>query len=236
MFEDSKVRPILNHLAWLSKVMPKPINSGRAINAANLTYTAATMLQWRFIAPIAEVDRVLQKPFWQIADTTIANLVTTAEELVREAMQCNEAEDRELRQRLAAEIEKSLKVLAGCFPGPEASPVRSPEIEAPPNVTRLMEEYLQIEGKKHPDATAAGELEAQETGPEHIRREAIANLIATAKRCSDPDVGPELALPLTQMAAGFLITASEMQPDDETAGGWNNLRELAELFSPDEAA
>lgn len=216
MNSQSKIKPILGHLAWLVDRIADPINDGRLKDAALLSYCAAAMLQWRFVFPVSWSDLIQNADDRREAAEVIDELVTSAEKIVAKADDADEADqgrDKRLRTKLVTDITRLVQKLQGLLRIGEAVPARMPALEETPNVRELLDEFLAAHAEQHASAIEEGRLAAAkgEVGPAAALKEAIAGLIYIHDDAREADMSPGLRRPLTQMAAGFFKTTVEQQ-------------------------
>lgn len=212
---ESKIRPILGHLTWLAERIADPVNNGRLSDAALLTYNAAVMLQWRFVAPVSNADIIQREPDRVGAAEVIDGLVTSVERVVAKAEDAEGDQDTRLRAQLVTSIKKSLRELQRLLILGESIPTRVPDLESSPNVRGLLDEFLAAHAEQHAAAIEEGRLAAvkEEVGPDAALKEAIAGLIYIHDDAREAEMSPKLRRQLTQMAAGFFKTAVEQQAD-----------------------
>ena len=103
---QSRIEPILGHLAWLAERIEDSTNDGRAYDAAVLTYNAAAMLQWYFVAPVSYADTIRDDRTRAEAAELIDDLVTASRRIVTQAKDATKKEDEALRDRLTKQINK----------------------------------------------------------------------------------------------------------------------------------
>lgn len=210
---ESRIAPVLGHLAWLAERIPDPANDGRAHDAALLTYNAATMLQWRFVAPVSHADLISTEWLRTEAAEAIDRLVTSSEKTVVKAAKSARDQDKRLRAQLVTEINKVISVVARALQITPTTPTRMLELESSPNVRELLDEFLAAHAEQYAAAILEGRIAAakREAGPDAALNEAIAGLIYIYDSARAADMSPGLRRPLTQMAAGFFKTAVEQQ-------------------------
>lgn len=215
MESESRIGPVLGHLAWLAEKIPSPVNNERAYDAAILTYNAAAMLQWRFVAPVSYADVISVKWIRAEAADAIDKLVTLSEQAVAKAKKCNRDQDKRLRAQLVTEINKVIGVVARAMRIAVPMPSRMLELESSPNVRELLDELLAAHAVQYAAAIKEGRLRAEkrEVGPDAALREAVAGLIYIHDDAREADMSPGLRRPLAQMAAGFFKTVVELQAE-----------------------
>jgi hypothetical protein len=235
IYTESRMRPILGHLAWLAERIADPVNDGRLRDAALLVFNAAVMLQWRFIAPVSFEDTIRDLGHRFEAAEVIDGLVVVAEKILAKAEGADSEQDKSLRSRLRAHIRKVLTTLPGLllFGNPESA--RVPELESSPNVRELMDEVLAVYAEEYADAISKGRLIGTKEGggPDAALNEAIAGLVYVQDDAREADIAPSIRHSLAQMAAGFFKTAVEIQPDDLPAAEKKRLLRLADLLVED---
>ena len=190
MVSESRVRPILDHLAWLAERIDDSVNAGRAYDAAVLTYNAAVMLQWQYVAPQSYADTITHEATRIEAADLIDRLVQASEKIVAKAERGIGDHDAALRDKLAAEIRKVLRTLPALFHLAGPTPARMPELEKSPNVRELLDEFLSAHAEQYTDAILKGRIAAAkgEVGPDAALKEAIAGLIFMHDRARDRHV------------------------------------------------
>lgn len=210
---ESRIAPVLGHLVWLAERIPDPANDGRAHDAALLTYNAATMLQWRFVAPVSHADLISVESLKTEAAEAIDRLVTSSEKTVVKATKSSRDQDNRLRTQLVTATNKAISVVARALQITPPTPTRMLELESSPNVRELVDEFLAAHAEQYAAAIKEGRLAAtkREVGPDTALREAIGGLIYVQDSARAADMSPGLRRPLTQMAAGFFKTAVEQQ-------------------------
>jgi len=237
MHENSYISPILAHLAWLADRMPDSANNGRAHDAALLTYSAAVMLQWRYVAPVSHADLIPTDWLRVEAGEAIDGLVTLSEKAVAKAGDADGDRDKRLRAQLVNEINKAVRIVARALQTARPTPTRMPELESSPNVRELIDEFLAAHAEQYADAIQRGRLAAAkgEAGPDAALKEAIAGLIYIHDDAREADTTPGLRRSLARMAAGFFKTAVEIQPDDLPPASRKRLLRLADALVEDAA-
>jgi hypothetical protein len=215
---ESRLKPILGHLAWLADRIDDPVNDGRLKDAALLTYNAAAMLQWRFVFPVSWSDQIRNVDDRWEASGIIDGLVTSAEKIVAKADDAGGADqgrDKRLRSQLVAEITRSLQRLQELLLTGESVPARMPALEETPNARKLLDEFLAAHAEQYAAAIEKGRLAAakREVAPAAALKEAIAGLIYIHDHAREAEMSPGLRRPLTQMAAGFFKSAVEWQAE-----------------------
>jgi hypothetical protein len=230
MKRDSQIGAVLAHLAWLAERINDPINAGRLQDAALLTYNAAVMLQWRFVAPLSYADTIQDTGSQVEAAEAISRLVTSAEKVVAKAEHADNAQDKVLRAKLVTDIRRAIKTLPILLSVANPKPTRLPELETSPKIRALMDEFLAAHAEEYAEAISIGRLVAARggSGPAATMNEAIAGLIYIHDDARDADMTPGLHRSLAQMAAGFFKTAVEIQPDDLPAASRKRLLRLAD--------
>lgn len=213
---ESRIAPVLGHLAWLAERIPDPANDGRAHDAALLTYNAAAMLQWRFVAPVSHADLISVEWRRTEAAEAIDKLVTSSEKAVAKAAKSARDQDKRLRAQLVTEINKVVEVVARSLQIALPTPTRMLELESSPNVRELLDEFLAAHAEQYAAAILEGRIAAakREAGPDAALKEAIAGLIYIHDDAREAGMSPGLRRPLTQMAAGFFKTAVEQQAEE----------------------
>ena len=213
---ESRIEPILGHLAWLAERIEDSTNDGRAYDAAVLTYNAAAMLQWYFVAPVSYADTIRDDRTRAAAAELIDRLVQASEKIVAKAERGVGDQDAALRNKLAAKIRKVLRTLPALFHLAGPTPARMPRLEKSPNARELFDELLAAHAEQYTDAILKGRIAAakKEAGPDAALNEAIAGLIYIHDDAREADMSPGLRQPLTRMAAGFFKTAVKQQPEE----------------------
>jgi hypothetical protein len=229
----SAIKPILGHLAWLAKNIDTPANSGRAYDAALLTYNAAAILQWRFVFPVSDLDTSQNGEYRLKIMRLIKALVKTSRELVEDAKD-TVGDDVPLRRRLARAIRTVVSRIPALLPTVSPTPQLMPELQLAPDVVRLLDEFLDAHHDRYREAVARGRAAArtERTGQAAAIQEAVAWLAyshssgyATARTREEHGV-------LAQLAAGYLKTAVEMPLDgDVLAAETRSLRDLAQSLA-----
>jgi hypothetical protein len=234
---ESRIAPVLGHLAWLAERITDEANTGRAHDAALLTYNAAVMLQWRFVAPVSSADTIFDETNRRKAAEVIDKLVKSAEKIVAKAEGADSEQDIVLRAKLVADIRRVLKKLPGLLSVANPEPTRLRELEASPNIRALMDEFLAVHAEQYAEAILQGRIAGMKggSGPEAAMNEAIAGLIYAHDDAREADTTPGLRRSLAQMAAGFFKTAVEIQPEDLLPASRKRLLGLADALVEDAA-
>jgi len=237
METESRIQPILAHLAWLAERINDPVNAGRLRDAALLTYNAAVMLQWRFVAPVSSADMVFDETSRREAAEVIDKFVKSAEKITAKAEHADSEQDKVLRAKLVADIRRVLKTLPRLLFAENPEPTRLAELETSPNIRALMDEFLAVHAGEYAGAIEVGRLRAAKelVGPDAALKEAIAGLIYIHDDAREADTTPGLRRSLAQMAAGFFKTAVEIQPDEIPAARRKRLLRLANALVKDAA-
>jgi hypothetical protein len=229
-YTESRMRPILGHLAWLAERIEDPVNDGRLQDAALLVFNAAVMLQWRFMAPVSIEDTIRDMSLRVEAAEVIDGLVMAAEKIVTKTEGADSEQDKSLRSRLKSQIRKVLSTLPGLllFGNPESA--RVPELEISPNVRELMDEVLAVYADEYAEAISKGRLIGAKggSGPDAAMNEAIAGLVYIHDGAREADMAPSLRQSLSRVMAGFFKTAVENQPDGFPAAEKKRLLRLAD--------
>jgi hypothetical protein len=227
---ESRIRPILGHLAWLAERIEDPVNDGRLQDAALLVFSAAVMLQWRFMAPVSFEDTIRDMSLRVEAAEAIDGLVLAAEKIVGKAEGADSEQDKALRSRLRAHIKKVLKTLPRCLTTGTPDSARVPELESSPNVRELMDEVLAVYAEEYAEAISKGRLIGAKggSGPDAALNEAIAGLVYVHDDAREAGMAPSLRHSLSRVMAGVFKTAVENQPDDFPIAGKKRLLRLAD--------
>ena len=227
---QSRIEPILGHLAWLAERIEDSTNDGRAYDAAVLTYNAAAMLQWYFVAPVSYADTIRDTGHRVEAAEVIDGLVLAAEKIVGKAEGADSEQDKALRSRLRAHIRKVLKTLPELRLVWNTKPIRVPELETSPNVRELMDEVLAVYAEEYAEAILKGRLIGAKggSGPDAALNEAIAGLVYVHDDAREADMAPSLCHSLSRVMAGVFKTAVENQPDGFPTAEKKRLLRLAD--------
>ncbi len=230
MHTESRMQPILGHLAWLAERIEDPVNDGRLQDAALLVFNAAVMLQWRFLAPVSYADTIRDMRSRVEAAEVIDGFVESAEKIVAKAENADSEQDKPLRSRLGAHIRKVLRTLPRLLLVANPKPSRLPELESSPKVRELMDEFLAVHAEQYAGAILQGRLTAAKggSGPDAAMKEAIAGLIYIHDDARETDMTPGLRRSLAQMAAGFFKTTVEIPPADLPPARRRRLLRLAD--------
>lgn len=213
---ESRISPVLGHLAWLAERIDSKANRGRAYDAAVLTYNAAAMLQWHFVLPVSYADVIRDAGQRAEAAGLIDSLVTTARKLVTEAKDAPGKTDDEIRERLRKLIDKTIEKLRRLFLALTPEPERVPELEEFSSLRALMDAFLDAHKEDFGPAIAKGRALGSKvgTGPEAALDEAVAGLVYVHEPGTKTTANPKDQRALAQMAAGFFKTAVDIQPDE----------------------
>lgn len=230
---ESRIAPVLGHLAWLAERIPDPANDGRAHDAALLTYNAAAMLQWRFVAPVSHADTVFDETSRREAAEVIDDLVRSSRTIVtRAAKVASAAEDTEIREQLSRKINKAIKDLGRLMPQLSVTPDRQPELEEAANLRELMDEFLAAHADEYAAAIATGKAMAAKStpGPETALNHAFAVWIYSQDAARRGSLPPDLQSGIARIAAGLFKTAVGMQSNDVPPDQKRQLARLADLL------
>lgn len=231
MHSESKLAPVLGHLAWLADRVASEDNAGRAYDASLLTYNAAAMLQWRFVAPVSYADTIMDRGSRMEAARLIDGLVSVSQRLIGQAGSPSKADDRAIRMRLAKEIGKVLRELPLLLHStPRVAPMQMPELEQAASIRGLIDEFMAEHGDSE-DAIARGRAKdrKQGAGPEAALCEAIASLIYAHEPARDT-AEPRI---FANLAAGFFKAAVFAQSEEMLPQQMQRWRQLAERVVAD---
>jgi hypothetical protein len=229
---ESRIEPILGHLAWLAERIADSANDGRAYDAAVLTYNAAAMLQWYFVAPVSYADTIRDDRTRAEAAELIDDLVTASRRIVTQAKDATKKEDEALRDRLTKQINKVVKNLPRMFLASTPTPERMPELEEFSGIRHLMDEFLEAHKEEYGLAIEKGRVTVSrsDTGPDAALDEAIASLIYVHEPNTATAANPNFRHPLAKMAAGFFKTAVDMPPEEFSGRERKWWRMMADLL------
>lgn len=218
MAAESKIKRVLEHLAWLKEQAGADINHDRAYDAVLLTYNAAVMLQWHFVMPAAETDQIQseadRKTAAKLIDDFVWDVKTVFEKA--EAAKNSRPAETELLQlcmkSLKRLITKILRKVPPLFAIETVTPVRFRDLERTQDYAKHLGEWV----RKHPRvfATDRGPLLAslRDGKGAALRSSLAAALVAqeatTMKACS-----PHIRRAFRETVAGFVEFDAE-----ETAG------------------
>jgi hypothetical protein len=148
---ESKIKRVLEHLAWLKEQAGQDINRDRAYDAALLTYNAAVMLQWHFVLTTSTADQIQDQKARRRAAKLIEGFVWSAREKVEKLQDPKPSVRavRELRDELLLALEALLKVLPGYFGLLAPRLTRDPSLERAPRLRELVDDWLREDAKKH---------------------------------------------------------------------------------------
>ena len=170
MASKSKIKPILEHLAWLNEQAGMEINRDRVYDAALLTWNAAHMLQWHFVMPISEADQIGERAARDKAAKLIDDFVWAMKAVFEKAEALKECgvhraeKANECRAELQKRIGILLRRLPDLFALESPKPVRLPELERTEDHAKLLQKWV----IDHPRSTATdrGQLHQElEAGP-----------------------------------------------------------------------
>jgi hypothetical protein len=153
---DSKIRPILGHLAWLKTQSNAEINRDRAYDAALLIWNAAVVLQWYFVMPVSPADQIAEETARNQAAKLIDDFVWAMKAVFEgaEALKERDAERianaDDCRQELHKRLAVLLKRLPVLFKLESPKPVRLPELEHAQDYAKLLRDWA----TNHPRTTA----------------------------------------------------------------------------------
>jgi len=232
MENESRVTPVLGHLAWLLDRIDAPVNANRLRDAALLTYNAAVMLQWRFVTPVSFADVCKNDASRMKAAEVIDALVNVAEKVSVKPDDVTDERDKRLRAQLMGSIRKVLATLPSVLLITTPAPARMPELERSVNAKTLLDEFLAVRAKDQDVAVLEGRLAAGHghAGPDAAFRAAIAALIYTQDRAHKGDMPYRSWDALARLAAGFLKTAVEAKADELPPPQLKRLLRLADAL------
>ena len=230
MAGESKIKRVLEHLAWLKEQAGAEINLDRVHDAALLTYNAAVMLQWYFVMPTTEADQIQNEADRKKAAKLIDDFVTSVRTLVEQSEHARP--DTEPMEKCRGELLSLLKKLLVLLPKKLglATPAisRDSSLEPPPRLRMLVSEWL---------AEHSGQLQLEMTEGRNLAREdrgdsrrPFAGTIAEVLFALDSPVFSRLSSTtkevVRQIAVGTLATEIEMAAGDSRkakAKWWRSL-------------
>jgi len=223
MMGESKIKEVLEHLAWLKEQARAEINHDRVHDAALLTYNSAVMLQWHFVMPASETDQIQSEADRKTAAKLIDDFVWAVKavfEKAEAAKNSRSAETEALQlclKSLMRLVAKILRKVSPLFAIETVTPVRFRDLERTQDYAKHLGEWV----RNHPRefATDRGPLSASlrdGTGA-GLRRTLAAALVAqeaqeatAMKECS-----PHVRRAFRETVAGFV------EFDAEEAAGRN---------------
>jgi len=230
MESESRLWPILGHLAWLAENVDTPSNRGRAHDAAVLTYNAAARLKWHFVFPVSDMDTTADPAAHDEAAGLIDGLVMTARKAVTSAKD-DATQDERIRSRLSRAIRRVVDKIPYLLLVGNPVPKWLPELQLAPDIAGLMDEFLGAHYGQYGPAIAKGKASAniQRMGPDAAVQEAIAWLAYAHSPTYAATATPKERNGLAQMAAGYLKTAVDMQRESHVpAPKRRRLQDLAQ--------
>lgn len=135
MAETLNISTILDHLAWLREQLGVEVNRGNAHAGALLVYNAAAMLQWKFVFPSGDQDRIDDAADRNRAAKLIDDFVWEVRGLHQEAKALDASgrpkstATKSVLDRLTTQLTKVLRQLPKLAGLPEPSPVRDIGLE-----------------------------------------------------------------------------------------------------------
>jgi len=218
MAGESKIKRVLEHLAWLKEQAGAEINHDRAYDAALLTYNAAVMLQWHFVMPASETDQIQSEADRKMAAKLIDDFVwavKTVFEKAEAAKNSRPAETEALQlclkslKRLVATL---LRTVPPLFAIETVTPIRFRELERTQDYAKHLGEWVH----EHPRvfATDRGPLSASlRDGPGAGLRRSIAAVHVAQDTAAMKTCPPHIRRAFRETVAGFV------EFDAEEAGG-----------------
>jgi hypothetical protein len=174
MVEESKISTVLNHLAWLREQLGSEVNRGNAHAGALLTYNAAAMLQWHFVFPSTDKDRIPALPDRKRVARLIDDFAWNVRGLYLEAKALRDSgksggkASEAVIGGLVKQIAKVLRGIPKVTNIPEPSPVRCIELEQgiePANLLRSPGRGRRAFGAATAGTSTAGSEPTQEPAP-----------------------------------------------------------------------
>ena len=218
MAGESKIKRVLEHLAWLKEQAGAEINLDRAYDAALLTYNAAVMLQWYFVMPTTEADQIQNEADRKTAAKLIDDFVWAVKavfEKAETAQNSRPAETETLQlcmKSLKRLIAKILLKLPPLFAIETVTPVRFRDLERTQDYAKHLGEWV----RKHPREflTDRGPLSASlRDGPGAGLRRSLAAVHVAQDTTAMKTCPPHIRRAFRQTVAGFVEFDAE-----ETAG------------------
>ena len=234
---ESNLLPILDHLAWLAECVADKANTGRAFDAALMTYNAAVMLEWRFRFPLGDWALPPDSPEWAEAAELMDKLSMSSRAIIEQVTAATKKKDDDYRAKLRTLIKRVLKKLPAVLSVRTPKAVYMPALNWSPNVRQLIQEFLDAHRHERADAIKKGWAagKAASVGPEAALSEAIASILYVHTSQVMTAQSADLRRSLGQMAAGFLETALEDLPDGLSAARRKRWRLLAKWLASDRA-
>lgn len=199
MASESKIKRVLEHLAWLKEQAGEEINQGRVYDAAILTYNAAVMLQWHFVMSTSAADHIQNPSTRRRAAKLIEGFVWSVrgkvEKLSHAAVSSYVVKG--CREELLCDIDSVLTKLPkqlGLLP---LAISRDTDLERPLQLRKLIDDQLDESSPKGP---ATKELPFAAALAEHIF---VSESPVVAR------MTPSTQVVLRQIASGFLATEIE---------------------------
>ena len=218
MTGESKIKRVLEHLAWLKEQAGAEINHDRSYDAALLTYNAAVMLQWYFVMPTTEADQIQNEADRKRAAKLIDDFVWAVKTVFEKAEVAKksrpaEAEAIQLcRKSLQKLVAGILRKLPPLFAIEALTSVRFRDLERTQDYAKHLGEWV----RKHPRvfATDRGPLSASlRDGTGASLRSSLAAALVTQEATTMKACPPHIRRAFRETIAGFVEFEAE-----ETAG------------------
>lgn len=232
MAGESKIKRVLEHLAWLKEQAGAEINLDRVHDAAMLTYNAAVILQWHFVMPASETDQIQNEANRKKAAKLIDDFVTSVRTLVEQSKHARP--DTEPMEKCREELLSLLKKLLVRLPKKLglAKPAisRDSSLEPPPRLRMLVSEWLaEHSGQLQLEMTEGRNLTQEDRGES---RRPFTGTIADVLFALDSAVFSRMSSVtqevVRQIAVGTLATEIEMATRDSRkakAKWWRTITE-----------
>lgn len=210
MAETLNISTILNHLAWLREQLGVEVNRGNAHAGALLTYNAAAMLQWRFVFPSGDEDRIEDADDRIRAAKLIDDFVWEVRGLHQEAKALDESgrpkrtATQAVLDKLTAQLTKLLRQLPKIAGLHEPRPEREVGLEQEIQTGELVGDWVRSQRGPR-GATSKGGVAA---GP----RSGLLSTMAGVVFVQQPQQGPaaeRIAAASADIVAAFLGLAVE---------------------------
>lgn len=236
MPSSPKIKPALEHLAWLKEQVWADINQHRAYDAALLTYNAAAMLQWHFVMPACDADQIQDDATRKKAAKLIDDFLWAVKAVYEKASGLKArgggkgSAGEACRKELQDEIARLLKRLPRLFGLSAIAPVRHPDLERTQDHAQMLRDWV----RSHPRALSSdrGPVHADlSEGPGAGLRRVIAGMLVANNSSSMKPCPPKTRRTFRRILAGFVGFYFDEAADRRRGVGKRRLKELAQSMA-----
>jgi hypothetical protein len=218
MMGESKIKEVLEHLAWLKEQARAEINHDRAYDAALLTYNAAVMLQWHFVMPASDTDQIQSEADRKMAAKLIDDFVWAVKAVFEKAETAKNSRPAETEilqlsmKSLKRLIAKILQKLPPLFAIETVTPIRFRELERTQDYAKHLRDWVSHHPRSY--TTDRGPLAAslRDSDGGGLRR-SLAAALAAQDATAMTSCPPHIRRAFRETIAGFVEFDAE-----ETAG------------------